>query len=306
MVQLVVARDGPSRLRNAQASTSAGRSSKRVPYKGADLPAVRSAGEAPVTGDGIGPVVVGGAAGRGVGRWRGKERTEHKKKLVGPMFRERFFSTSAAFSFSPPATLRSLQALDSRHGCLLVSTFHPTLEFILWDPINDEQYRLPFLPSYPLAINITAVLCAVDGCDHVDCHGGPFFVVFLGTNMHVEGECITWASVYSSQTGVWSAKTSTSINQGSCPEMKRSLLIGDTLYFTHSHSDMIKFDLGRHSLSVIDKPGAFGAIPMTGEDGGLEFVGVLHGSSFPFPGPGPGEGTFLFSFITGQGLLDKR
>ncbi|GJN10416.1 hypothetical protein PR202_ga28507 [Eleusine coracana subsp. coracana] len=92
----------------------------------------------------------------------------------------RFASTSAAFSFSPPAALKRWQALDCRHGRVLVSIDYPTLEFIVWDPNTDEQYHLPFLPSYPLVIHNVVVLCAVDGCDHVDCHGGPFFVVFVG------------------------------------------------------------------------------------------------------------------------------
>nr|CAB3504065.1 unnamed protein product [Digitaria exilis] len=48
-----------------------------------------------------------------------------------------------------------------------------------------------------------AVSCAAaDGCDHLDCQGGPFRVVFVATDGHT---LHVRASMYSSETGVWSA-----------------------------------------------------------------------------------------------------
>jgi hypothetical protein len=42
------------------------------------------------------------------------------------------------------------------------------------------------------------VLCALDGCDHVDYHGGPFLVVIAGLDR------LAFASVYSTVSGDWS------------------------------------------------------------------------------------------------------
>ncbi|TVU40738.1 hypothetical protein EJB05_14213, partial [Eragrostis curvula] len=96
------------------------------------------------------------------------------------------------------------------------------------------------------------------------------------------GEHVTWASVYSSETGAWSAVTSITIENGLHVEiMKPSLLIGDTLYFYLAESGMLKFDLGGRTLSVIvDTPGMYGAIPMMAEDGRLGFVAVLDDSIY--------------------------
>ncbi|TVU40721.1 hypothetical protein EJB05_14194, partial [Eragrostis curvula] len=199
-----------------------------------------------------------------------------------------FFSTSIAFHFSLPAVApgRSWVALDCRHHrVLLILHIYKPRELIVWDPITHEQHHLP-LPSHPHSYSNGAVLCAADGCDHLDCHGGPYLVVFVGTRNYglAGGKNDAWVSVYSSETGAWSAVTSTTIENGSNGEMmKPSLLIGDKLYFSLSQNDdmhMLKFDLGGRTLSVIETPGVFGAIPMMAEDGGLEFVAVLHDSIY--------------------------
>jgi hypothetical protein len=49
------------------------------------------------------------------------------------------------------------------------------------------------------------VFCAVAGCDYLDCHGGPFRLVFIATD---EDDGLVKASVYSSETGAWSMKAS--------------------------------------------------------------------------------------------------
>ncbi|TVU40730.1 hypothetical protein EJB05_14203, partial [Eragrostis curvula] len=195
-------------------------------------------------------------------------------------------SASIAFPFAFPSSLqlveaphRSSWALDCRHDRVLILQ---GLELIVWDPIANEEHHLA-LPSYPDDHDHShaAVLCAVDGCDHLDCHSGPYNVVFVGTERGAGGgEYVAWASVYSSETGAWSAVTSTTIEFDSYVEMKPSLLIGDTLYFTLSQSGMLKFDLGGRSLSLIYSPGVFGAIPMMAEDGGLEFTAVLEDSIY--------------------------
>uniref|UniRef100_A0A0A9FRM8 F-box associated domain-containing protein n=1 Tax=Arundo donax TaxID=35708 RepID=A0A0A9FRM8_ARUDO len=143
------------------------------------------------------------------------------------------------------------------------------MALVVWDPITGDQQHLP-LPGYPHAYCTGAVLCAAAGCDHLDCRGGPFKVVFVGTD-DVEG--VTWASEYSSEIGAWSA--STTVDSDSYVEMRPSLLAGDALYFTlESNLRVLKYDLGGRVLSVIDAPRVPGGIVMTAEGGGLGFAGV--------------------------------
>ncbi|KAF8713964.1 hypothetical protein HU200_027951 [Digitaria exilis] len=129
------------------------------------------------------------------------------------------------------------------------------------------------MPPYALNAYAGAVLCAVDGCDHLDCHAGPFLVVFVGTPSGLE----TWVSIYSSETGVWGPSVSidTGFNQ---VDGKRSLLIGDALYFSLGYGvSILKYDLGRHELSEIKPLPVFGpVIFMEVEDGALGFVSELN------------------------------
>ncbi|TVU40884.1 hypothetical protein EJB05_14367, partial [Eragrostis curvula] len=199
-------------------------------------------------------------------------------------------STSIGFPFSPPAVAPERQwwALDCRHHRVLIFHIYELVELIVWDPITDEKHHLPLPPHSDMSHSNGAVLCAVDCCDHLNCHGGPYHVVFVWTTRHglVGGEeHVAWASVYSSETGAWSTVNSITIENGSNIEMmKPSLLIGDTLYFSLSQDDdthMLKFDLGGRTMSVIvDTPGMYGAIPMMAEDGGVGFVAVLDDSIY--------------------------
>ncbi|VAI42887.1 unnamed protein product [Triticum turgidum subsp. durum] len=136
-----------------------------------------------------------------------------------------------------------------------------------------------------------AVVCAAAGCDHLDCHGGPFRVVFLVTDD-------VRASVYSSVTGAWAAPVSL---DDSCEcyarhkrdeiaktmyhtpyvQPRRVAAIGDAVYFTLSRATFIaKYDWGKNRLSLIDPP-----LPntevynirialMVMEDNSLGFAGV--------------------------------
>ncbi|KAL6647752.1 hypothetical protein ACP70R_015189 [Stipagrostis hirtigluma subsp. patula] len=166
----------------------------------------------------------------------------------------RFVPTTAASPCSPLALDRgSCWALDCRHGRVLIHSYSPS-GLVVWDPITG------------------AVLCATDGCDHLDCRGGPFLVVFMGTDLELE-EDATWASVYSSETGDWSA--STTIHLDSSSDFGPSLLAGDALYFNlRDGHGVLKYDLVGHGLSVIEGPKVAGAIVMTAEDGRLGFASV--------------------------------
>ncbi|CAN6181461.1 unnamed protein product [Urochloa humidicola] len=167
-----------------------------------------------------------------------------------------FVSTTASPCSSPVLAHKNLWALDSCHGRVLIHTFRPS-ELIVWNPVTSDQQHLP-LPSYSLSYYTGAVLCAVAGCDHLDCTGGPFLVVFVGTDDDGVG---TWASVYSSETCGWSARviadlsSSTAADLNSYIDMKPSVLIGDTLYFTlELGKGILKYDLVRQSLAVLDVP----------------------------------------------------
>ncbi|KAL6647143.1 hypothetical protein ACP70R_014580 [Stipagrostis hirtigluma subsp. patula] len=183
----------------------------------------------------------------------------------------RFVPTSAASPFSPPAlAARGWWALDCRHGRVLIETVPTGL--VVWDPITGDQQHLS-IPVYQYSCSAAAVLCATDNCDHLDCHSGPFRVVFVASSINYM-ESVTLATVYSSETGAWSP--STSIDTDYYVEATPSLLIRDALYFTLQLGvRILKYDLGRHELSEIDTPGVRGAIIVKAEDRGLGFACVL-------------------------------
>ncbi|KAF8783618.1 hypothetical protein HU200_000471 [Digitaria exilis] len=106
-------------------------------------------------------------------------------------------------------------------------------------PITDDRHQVSYPPShYGQDFNsfAGAVLCArhgCGGCDHLDCHGGPFLVVYVGIMVHVAH---TWATVYLSETDA--------IYFGiMCPRLR-----------------ILKYDLGGHGrLSmVVDVPKLLG------------------------------------------------
>jgi hypothetical protein len=79
---------------------------------------------------------------------------------------------------------------------------------------------------------MAAVLCASNGCDHLDCSDGSYLVVLLAktSNNHLGvGVPQALASLYSSKTRKWSV--STAIELGSFRGAAPSLLAGDALFF---------------------------------------------------------------------------
>nr|CAB3451820.1 unnamed protein product [Digitaria exilis] len=91
--------------------------------------------------------------------------------------------------------------LDCRHGRVL---FHLPVEgvnLVVWDPVTGEGEELPE-PRIFLRANNAAVLCAVRGCDHLDCQGGPFVVVVVGYGKGNKG---MQSHLYSSEKDAWIA-----------------------------------------------------------------------------------------------------
>jgi hypothetical protein len=193
----------------------------------------------------------------------------------------------ATTSFSPPplpAGKCSDQVLDCRHGRVLIDTGGDPPGLTVWDLIAGTGQRLS-VPTYHPHLDLCdftgAVLCARHGCDHLDCHDGPFLVVFVGgydddIDDGTDNETHT-SGVYSSETGAWSAQTPSIYDDlGACGPC---LLIGDALYvpLEYCYEKILKYDLGEHGLSVVDTPRMFGAAVPMDIDGGLGFVGHHHG-----------------------------
>ncbi|TVU40732.1 hypothetical protein EJB05_14205, partial [Eragrostis curvula] len=99
--------------------------------------------------------------------------------------RPQFIPTADASPFSPlPAfDCNQLWTLDCRHGRVLFRCSESSV-LLVWDHITGDENCMPE-PAHPFNDYAAAVLCAVDGCDHLDCHSGPFVVVVVGAD-HLE------------------------------------------------------------------------------------------------------------------------
>jgi hypothetical protein len=171
----------------------------------------------------------------------------------------------------------------------------PTVDFLVWDPVTGDKHGL-LDPDINWLVYSAAVFCAADGCDHLDCHGGPFRVVFVATQDYKHN---IFASVYSSETGAWSEPVSLDtrseayvqhMRDGNAVwpghytpylQPRRGTLVGDAIYFTIRVDDtIIKYDWGKNCLSMI-KPRTshtYYIALMAMEDGSLGFA-CIEGSS---------------------------
>ncbi|CAM0876524.1 unnamed protein product [Alopecurus aequalis] len=185
----------------------------------------------------------------------------------------RFASTTLMPEFPHPGSDgRSTSPLDCRHGRVLIHMFDGERGYLVWDPVTGDRHYLPPEPKeIDWLIYSAAVLCATDGCDHLDCHGGPFRVVFAATHDHKD---MILASVYSSETGVWSVpvcldNTCESYARHELRQKqqqrrpyytpylqpRRGTLVGDAVYFTVAKGNaIVTYDLGKDRLSMIDPP----------------------------------------------------
>ncbi|VAH52491.1 uncharacterized protein LOC119365862 [Triticum dicoccoides] len=177
----------------------------------------------------------------------------------------RLAPTTAA-PLSPYPDLCRTRPLDCRHGRVLLHVGVGSWHFIVWDPVTGEQHRFPE-PGIPKLIYSAAVFCAVPGCDHLDCHGGPFRVVFLVTEDCTD---LIKAAVYSSETGAWS--TPVTMDAGCDVQHRRDALaagfyytpyvqprrgavIGDEAYFTLRYGNpVVKYNWSKNHISLIDPP----------------------------------------------------
>ncbi|CAL5091607.1 unnamed protein product [Urochloa decumbens] len=208
----------------------------------------------------------------------------------------RFASTTSMPDFPYPGSDgRRTCPLDCRHGRVLVHMLEDeTMHLLVWDPITGDKHGL-FDPDIEWLIYSASVFCAADGCDHLDCHGGPFRVVFVATHDYKDD---IFASVYSSETCAWS--TPVSLDRSSeayvqhmrdglavrsyyMPYLqpRRGTLVGDAIYFTiRLDNTIVKYEWGQNCLSLIKPPSpdVHDIALMVMEDGSLGFA-CIEGSS---------------------------
>ncbi|KAL6647772.1 hypothetical protein ACP70R_015209 [Stipagrostis hirtigluma subsp. patula] len=176
-----------------------------------------------------------------------------RRILADPGFLRRYVATSP-FPKQLALGRGHWRALDCRHGRVLLDYRWDTeASLVVWDPITGEQHR-PRMPNIHKTSTYYwgAVLCAMAGCDHLSCQDGPFLVVYVG---------VSWsgtinACAYSLKVREWSVPVSVvHISTDIHIDQQRGVLCGDDMYFTvGSGANILKFDLGKHCLSLIDSP----------------------------------------------------
>ncbi|CAN6212982.1 unnamed protein product [Urochloa humidicola] len=145
--------------------------------------------------------------------------------------------------------------LDCRHGRILLYQWDASeIRLAVWDPIAGDRKVLPGLPHLciPSTCYNGVVLCSHGGCDHLGCQGGHFRVVLLGSGRRGSKAC-----VHSSEAGAWTAPASVHFRKSLYMDCWcYAILVGDNdLYFRiNMCGKIIKYDLGKHCLSVIEDP----------------------------------------------------
>ncbi|CAL4944308.1 unnamed protein product [Urochloa decumbens] len=184
------------------------------------------------------------------------------------------FVPTAAFC-SPQVEIRSWRPLDARHGRVLFRSpleISDLEELMVWDPITDEKRKLPIPPRNAFSWT-AAVLCSGAGsCDHLDCHRGPFLVVFVGSDS-VE----TFIYTYSSDAAAWSKPICIQDAEGRFYSLMRSPLVGNALYFGFSGTNKaLKYDMELREMFWIQLPSTCSNLGLrvltTTEDGRLGLV----------------------------------
>jgi hypothetical protein len=199
-------------------------------------------------------------------RFRRRFRELHRRPpMLGFLFNtsyegSRFVPTTA---FCPPCTNRfDWNMQDARHGRVLVRRYVPEEEddaLIVWDPITDEQRGLPFPQRLTISWSV-AVLCtgtATGTCDHIDCHRGPFLVVFVGL-----GPSKMFIYTYSSDVNAWSEPISTEHpdpdNYNFIDVEKHPVLVGNALYFGVRFTNItMRYNLESCEMSLMQLPSTY-------------------------------------------------
>ncbi|KAJ1287605.1 hypothetical protein BS78_02G022800 [Paspalum vaginatum] len=144
--------------------------------------------------------------------------------------------------------------IDSRHGRVLLYVLRDdkSMDYLIWDPVTGDRHVVP-VPDACCLLEAAAVLCAAHGCAHLDCHGGPFRVVLVAAYGYKDA---LFASVYSSESGAWSAPVSL---DGSSESYVRRLADRPSNYVPYLQlrrgtlgNAIVGYDLAKNCLSIID------------------------------------------------------
>jgi hypothetical protein len=172
----------------------------------------------------------------------------------------RFIPTSSLRFHQPLPDRSRWLVLDSRHGRVLLTNWDrergPVDDpLVIWDPITGDHLKLPELPRQQEWTSWNAaVLCAAGGCDHLNCHRGPFLVAVVGC-----GHGVLFGLVYSSEAGYWSLPTN-SVEHADVDYLACAALVGNALYFKSEiciqafRSKIIKYDLSTWKMSAFYLP----------------------------------------------------
>ncbi|CAL5067237.1 unnamed protein product [Urochloa decumbens] len=209
----------------------------------------------------------------------------HRLQVLQGSPADRFASTTKMPDFPRPGSHgRHPYPLDCRHGRVLIqmrrTVGETKLVYLVWDPVTGDR-RVVTVPDIDSLIETAAVFCAADGCDHLDCHGGPFRVAFMGlwqpTTMKkslrpADCECYVKHMEDAIREDVFRIPY---------VQPRRAAVIGDEIYFTlrQGHA-IVKYDRANNRLSMVNPPlrSAYGITLMVLDDSSLVFV-YTEGSS---------------------------
>ncbi|XP_051226471.1 F-box protein ETP1 isoform X2 [Lolium perenne] len=188
----------------------------------------------------------------------------------------------------PPSSLEVRPCLDCRHGRVFFDDYLQS-RVIVWDPITNDRRVIAHPPQFRDSgieqIHSGAVLCAAGDQGHVHgaCHSSPFKLVGLSA-YHRNDVAIIFASVYSSDTGIWSDLVPTTLPWRGIRFSTKSALVGNTLHCLLAMDTILEFDLDTRMLAVTKTPP--GAPPrhdnvqiIQSQDGGVGFA-ALSGSRY--------------------------
>ncbi|XP_047071741.1 uncharacterized protein LOC124680733 [Lolium rigidum] len=199
-------------------------------------------------------------------------------------------TTDSPFALAAVPDCRFWRALDFRHGrALFLSKAPAPWELRIWEPITGSSQLLRVPEAFETdqgtqkMAPTAAVLCAVDGCDHRDCRGGPFRLVFVFSVAADDGYA-TSAYVYSSETGTWGQPASRQRMFSMDFTRYSSVLVGSSkLYFMSDDVLILGYDLARHNLTLLRPPdflstdvGIFNIMPAEAGGVGLGVCQYLH------------------------------
>ncbi|KAF8772819.1 hypothetical protein HU200_005203 [Digitaria exilis] len=198
---------------------------------------------------------------------------------------------------------------------------------LVWDPVTGDRHTVPE-PDIDWLIYSAAVFCATDGCDHLDCHGGPFGIVFMATDDHDE---LVKATAYSSETGVWTTPVRLDESYEPYAQHRREALVGGRFHYTpyvlprrgavigdeicftlRTGHAIVKYNLRSNCLSMINPPEhmAYGLTLMVMDDCSLGFACIENSSLYLWStkvvGSAEGVGVIFISSDAGLFTIELK